>query len=62
MDPNHKNLFVLAITGKFCRFFKDLANPGASAEFSINSYLVNLLCNIKLFKNKQVLALIFNFF
>lgn len=38
----HKNPFVLAITRKFYRFSKDLANPGASAEFSINSFLVNL--------------------
>ena len=44
LDPFcHKNLFVLAITHKFYRFSKDLANPGASAEFSINSFLVNLL-------------------
>lgn len=48
----HKNPFVLAITRKFCRFPEDLANPGASAEFSINSFLVNLL-----YQNTQSLRL-----
>ena len=62
MDPNHKNLSVLAITRKFCRFSKDLANPGASAEFSINSFLVNLPYQKHLaLQIEQVLALVFNF-
>jgi len=42
MDPNHKNLSFLAIAHKFYKFSKDRADPGASAEFSINSFLVNL--------------------
>ena len=64
MDPNHKNLSVLAITHKFYGFSKDLANPGASAEFSINSFLVNLLYqNTQSFKLSKLwrLYLIFEY-